>query len=212
MGGATEASITTRATDRLSNQRFELGTGQSLCFHPPATPNRQWRCSGQCQVSSSGTSIHVGLSRWLTLIPPMKNSYPYFASQRRGVHPITNWPSAATTAVRRSRHALGLIVLAQLQHFLLSEHRAPFIGALPYCCFHAPLIAHVFMHHGRIGGITARRKPNRATGCLPPAHRQNRTVNGRTPAYGPGCAPSSSAQPYPHVCVHSFQLVLQPTA
>jgi hypothetical protein len=44
---------------------------------------------------------------------------------------------------------LGLVVFgAVAAYFLLSEHRAHFLGALPYLLVLACPLMHVFMHHG----------------------------------------------------------------
>ena len=49
----------------------------------------------------------------------------------------------------RSRHGLGLMLFgAVTAYFLLSEHRAHFLGALPYLLLLACPLMHVFMHHG----------------------------------------------------------------
>lgn len=49
----------------------------------------------------------------------------------------------------RSRYALGLIVMGAIAaYFLLSEHRAHFIGALPLLLLVACPLMHVFMHNG----------------------------------------------------------------
>lgn len=49
----------------------------------------------------------------------------------------------------RSRHALGLVVMAAVAAvFLLSEHRAHFLGALPFLLVLACPLMHLFMHHG----------------------------------------------------------------
>jgi hypothetical protein len=52
----------------------------------------------------------------------------------------------------RSRYGLGLVVFgAVAAYFLLSEHRAHFLGALPYLLLLACSLMHVFMHHGHGG-------------------------------------------------------------
>ena len=52
----------------------------------------------------------------------------------------------------RSRYAVGLLVFgAVAAYFLLSEHRAHFIGALPYLLLLACPMMHLFMHHGHGG-------------------------------------------------------------
>lgn len=52
----------------------------------------------------------------------------------------------------RSRYGLGLVVFgAVAAYFLLSEHRAHFLGALPYLLLLACPLMHLFMHHGHGG-------------------------------------------------------------
>ncbi|MFH1814387.1 MAG: DUF2933 domain-containing protein [Pseudomonadota bacterium] len=52
----------------------------------------------------------------------------------------------------RSRHALGLIVFgAAAAYFLLTEHLAHVIGALPYLLLLACPLMHLFMHRGHGG-------------------------------------------------------------
>ena len=54
-----------------------------------------------------------------------------------------------------SRYSIGLIVLGAIAaYFLLSEHRAHFLGALPWLLILACPLMHVFMHggHGGHGG------------------------------------------------------------
>ena len=54
-----------------------------------------------------------------------------------------------------SRSSIGLIVLSSVAlYFLLTEHRAHFVGALPVILLLACLLMHVFMHggHGGHGG------------------------------------------------------------
>ncbi len=49
----------------------------------------------------------------------------------------------------RSRYALGLLVIgAVATFFLLSQHRAHFLGALPYVLLLTCPLMHMFMHHG----------------------------------------------------------------
>ena len=51
-----------------------------------------------------------------------------------------------------SRYAVGLLVFgAVATYFLLSEHRAHFIGALPFLLLLSCPLMHVFMHHGHGG-------------------------------------------------------------
>ncbi len=55
----------------------------------------------------------------------------------------------------RSRYAIGLLVFGAIAtYFLLSEHRAHFVGALPFLFLLACPLMHVFMHggHGGHGG------------------------------------------------------------
>lgn len=53
----------------------------------------------------------------------------------------------------RSRYAIGLLVMgAVAAYFLLSEHRAHFIGALPYLLLLACPLMHIFMHGGHGSG------------------------------------------------------------
>ena len=52
----------------------------------------------------------------------------------------------------RSRYAIGLLVMGAIAtYFLLSEHRAHFLGALPFLLLLACPLMHVFMHHGHGG-------------------------------------------------------------
>ena len=52
----------------------------------------------------------------------------------------------------RSRYGLGLVLFGAIAaYFLLSEHRAHFLGALPYLLLLACPLMHVFMHHGHGG-------------------------------------------------------------
>ena len=51
-----------------------------------------------------------------------------------------------------SRYLIGLIVLGAIAaYFLLSEHRAHFLGALPWLLILACPLMHVFMHGGHGG-------------------------------------------------------------
>lgn len=48
-----------------------------------------------------------------------------------------------------SRHAVGLLVIGAVAgYFLLTEHSAHVLGALPYLLFLACPLMHLFMHHG----------------------------------------------------------------
>ena len=54
-----------------------------------------------------------------------------------------------------SRYAIGFLVLGAIStYFLLSEHRAHFIGTLPWLLLLGCPLMHVFMHggHGGHGG------------------------------------------------------------
>ena len=52
----------------------------------------------------------------------------------------------------RSRYGVGLVVFgAVAAYFLLSEHRAHFLGALPFLFLLACPLMHVFMHRGHGG-------------------------------------------------------------
>ncbi len=52
----------------------------------------------------------------------------------------------------RSRYALGLIVIGAVAgYFLLTEHLAHVMGALPFLLLLACPLMHVFMHHGQGG-------------------------------------------------------------
>ncbi|MDQ7977298.1 DUF2933 domain-containing protein [Paraburkholderia sp. SARCC-3016] len=55
----------------------------------------------------------------------------------------------------KSRSAMVALVFAAIALFLLfSEHRAHFLGALPYLLLLACPLMHVFMHHGHGHGHT----------------------------------------------------------
>ena len=52
----------------------------------------------------------------------------------------------------RSRYGVGLVVFgAVAAYFLLSEHRAHFLGALPFLFLLACPLMHAFMHRGHGG-------------------------------------------------------------
>lgn len=52
----------------------------------------------------------------------------------------------------RSRYAIGLLVFAAIAlFFLLTEHRAHTLGALPYLLLAASPFLHIFMHRGGHG-------------------------------------------------------------
>ena len=65
---------------------------------------------------------------------------------------ITHSEQIAAPPFWRSRYAVGLLVFgAVATYFLLSEHRAHFIGALPFLLLLACPLMHIFMHHGHDG-------------------------------------------------------------
>ena len=67
-----------------------------------------------------------------------------------------------------SRYAIGFLVLGAIAtYFLLSEHRAHFIGALPLLLLLACPLMHVFMHGGHGGGHAGREAPRPRTGEPP---------------------------------------------
>ncbi len=64
----------------------------------------------------------------------------------------TSTHDAAPPEFWGSRYSLGLLVLGGIAtYFLLSEHRAHFIGALPFLLLLACPLMHVFMHNGHGG-------------------------------------------------------------
>lgn len=63
-------------------------------------------------------------------------------------------PSGHTTppSFWRSRYAIGLVVIgAVAAYFLVTEHQAHVVGALPYLLLLACPLMHMFMHHGHGG-------------------------------------------------------------
>ncbi len=59
---------------------------------------------------------------------------------------------AEPTPFWRSRYAIGLLVMGAIAaYFLLSEHRAHFLGALPLLLLLSCPLMHLFMHHGHDG-------------------------------------------------------------
>lgn len=69
----------------------------------------------------------------------------------------------------RSRHALGLVVMAAVAAvFLLGEHRAHVLGALPFLLVLACPLMHLFMHHGHRGHRHADSTPHEGA-VLPPS-------------------------------------------
>ena len=70
------------------------------------------------------------------------------------------FPSTNTTPVEpvrapgfwQSRYAIGVVVMgAVASYFLLTEHLAHTLGALPFLLLAACPLMHLFMHHGHAG-------------------------------------------------------------
>lgn len=62
-------------------------------------------------------------------------------------------PNRRARSFWRSRYAIGLLVFAAIAlFFLLSEHRAHTLGALPYVLLAASPFLHIFMHRGHSHG------------------------------------------------------------
>ena len=58
-------------------------------------------------------------------------------------------PNRRARGFWRSRYAIGLLVFAAIGlFFLLTEHRAHTLGALPYLLLAASPFLHIFMHRG----------------------------------------------------------------
>ena len=75
-------------------------------------------------------------------------------------------PQQVAPGFWRSRYAIGLLVMGAIAaYFLLSEHRAHFIGALPLLLLLACPLMHVFMHngHGSHGGGHADHRGHKAS-------------------------------------------------
>lgn len=69
----------------------------------------------------------------------------------------------------RSRYALGFVVIgAVAAYFLLTEHLAHVVGALPFLLLLACPLMHVFMHHGHGG-----HGDHSGHGDVPPQPRSN---------------------------------------
>lgn len=64
-----------------------------------------------------------------------------------------------------SRYAIGLVVIGGVAaYFLLTEHLAHVVGALPFLLLLACPLMHVFMHHGHGGhGHHRHHKPDDAS-------------------------------------------------
>jgi hypothetical protein len=62
-------------------------------------------------------------------------------------------PTRRARGFWRSRYAIGLLVFAAIAlFFLLTEHRAHTLGALPYLLLAASPFLHIFMHRGHSHG------------------------------------------------------------
>ncbi len=62
-------------------------------------------------------------------------------------------PARRARGFWRSRYAIGLLVFAAIAlFFLLTEHRAHTLGALPYLLLAASPFLHIFMHRGHSHG------------------------------------------------------------
>lgn len=58
-----------------------------------------------------------------------------------------------------TRYAIGLLVIGSVAaYFLLTEHLAHVIGALPYLLLLACPLMHIFMHHGGHGHHNQQKK------------------------------------------------------
>lgn len=58
-------------------------------------------------------------------------------------------PTHRARSFWRSRYAIGLVLFAAIGlFFLLTEHRAHTLGALPYLLLAASPFLHIFMHRG----------------------------------------------------------------
>lgn len=67
-------------------------------------------------------------------------------------HQHNNEEQSETPGFWRSRYALGYLVFgAVAAYFLLTEHLAHVVGALPYLLLLACPLMHIFMHHGHGG-------------------------------------------------------------
>ena len=62
---------------------------------------------------------------------------------------LNNDEHAPHPAFWRSRYAVGLVAIGGVAlFFLLTQHQAHFLGALPYLLLLACPLMHLFMHHG----------------------------------------------------------------
>ena len=76
----------------------------------------------------------------------------------------------------KSRSAIGLLVFGAIALFLLfSEHRAHFLGVLPYLLLLSCPLMHLFMHHGH-GHEHSHRQSETKENLPPPGgdHEQHR--------------------------------------
>jgi hypothetical protein len=61
----------------------------------------------------------------------------------------THEPNHPARTFWRSRYGIGLLIFAAIAlFFLLTEHRAHTLGALPYLLLAASPLLHIFMHRG----------------------------------------------------------------
>lgn len=69
----------------------------------------------------------------------------------------------------RSRYAVGLVVIGAIAgYFLVTEHLAHVVGALPYLLLLACPLMHVFMHRGHGGHHHQDRNQSTSDGKTPP--------------------------------------------
>lgn len=80
----------------------------------------------------------------------------------------------------RSRYAIGLIVIGAVAgYFLLTEHLAHVMGALPFLLLLACPLMHVFMHHGH--GHGGHGHPGQDGGAREAAEKPDSTKRGDAP-------------------------------
>lgn len=80
----------------------------------------------------------------------------------------------------RSRYAIGLVAFGAIAlFFLLSEHRAHALGALPYLLLAASPLLHLFMHRGHSHGHS---RPDDGKGRSTDGARQQGAPKGRSRA------------------------------
>jgi len=86
------------------------------------------------------------------------------------------------TGFWRSRYAVGLLFFGAVSaYFLLSEHRAHFLGALPFLLLLSCPLMHVFMHHGHGGHGSGHAPGDRAEmGPLKPMGSRTPTTEERS--------------------------------